>query len=167
MCANAGPAEYNYEETISTLRYANRAKNIKNKPKINEDPKDAMLREYQDEISRLKAQLMGMGGEGGIVILDGKEVDISKIGGGISEDALKEMQEKADKEKDEIRARAERDMEKLLDQQKGTEEEVSSTFVYPTGMAAIAPRTACSSSPRAGTRRRSATSCSGFPTSIL
>ena len=128
MCANAGPAEYNYEETISTLRYANRAKNIKNKPKINEDPKDAMLREYQDEISRLKAQLMGMGGEGGIVILDGKEVDISKIGGGISEDALKEMQEKADKEKDEIRARAERDMEKLLDQQKGTEEEVSSTY---------------------------------------
>ena len=50
MCANAGPADYNYDETLSTLRYANRAKNIKNKPKINEDPKDAMLREYQDEI---------------------------------------------------------------------------------------------------------------------
>ena len=46
MCANAGPADYNYDETLSTLRYANRAKNIKNKPKINEDPKDAMLREY-------------------------------------------------------------------------------------------------------------------------
>ena len=57
MCANAGPAEYNYDETLSTLRYANRAKNIKNKPIINEDPKDAMLREYQDEISKLKAQL--------------------------------------------------------------------------------------------------------------
>jgi hypothetical protein len=39
MCANCGPADYNYDETISTLRYANRAKNIKNKPKINEDPK--------------------------------------------------------------------------------------------------------------------------------
>lgn len=39
MCANAGPADYNYDETLSTLRYANRAKNIKNKPKINEDPK--------------------------------------------------------------------------------------------------------------------------------
>jgi hypothetical protein len=36
MCANVGPAEYNYDETLSTLRYANRAKNIKNKPKINE-----------------------------------------------------------------------------------------------------------------------------------
>jgi hypothetical protein len=46
MCANAGPADYNYDETLSTLRYANRAKNIKNKPKINEDPKDALLREY-------------------------------------------------------------------------------------------------------------------------
>ena len=38
MCANCGPAGYNYDETVSTLRYANRAKNIKNKPKINEDP---------------------------------------------------------------------------------------------------------------------------------
>ena len=38
-------------------RYANRAKNIKNKPHINEDPKDALLREYQDEITRLKMAL--------------------------------------------------------------------------------------------------------------
>ena len=38
-------------------RYANRAKNIKNKPKINEDPKDALLREFQEEIARLKAAL--------------------------------------------------------------------------------------------------------------
>ena len=33
-------------------RYANRAKAIKNKPKINEDPKDALLREFQEEIAR-------------------------------------------------------------------------------------------------------------------
>lgn len=52
-----GPADWNYDETLSTLRYANRAKNIKNKPRINEDPKDAMLREYQEEINRLKAAL--------------------------------------------------------------------------------------------------------------
>ncbi len=43
MCANCGPADYNYDETLSTLRYANRAKNIKNKPKINEDPKVRLL----------------------------------------------------------------------------------------------------------------------------
>lgn len=47
MVANVGPADWNYEETLSTLRYANRAKNITNKPRINEDPKDAMLREFQ------------------------------------------------------------------------------------------------------------------------
>ncbi|THD29121.1 Kinesin-II 95 kDa subunit [Fasciola hepatica] len=57
MVANIGPASYNYDETLNTLRYANRAKNIKNKPKINEDPKDALLREYQSEIERLKAML--------------------------------------------------------------------------------------------------------------
>ena len=63
MVANLGPADYNYDETLSTLRYANRAKNIKNKPKINEDPKDAMLREFQEEIARLKAELAAAGGE--------------------------------------------------------------------------------------------------------
>ncbi|VDM75840.1 unnamed protein product [Strongylus vulgaris] len=42
--ANIGPASYNYDETLSTLRYANRAKNIQNVARINEDPKDAQLR---------------------------------------------------------------------------------------------------------------------------
>ncbi|XP_019522260.1 PREDICTED: kinesin-like protein KIF17 isoform X3 [Hipposideros armiger] len=54
MVACLSPADNNYDETLSTLRYANRAKNIKNKPRINEDPKDALLREYQEEIKRLK-----------------------------------------------------------------------------------------------------------------
>ncbi len=36
MIANVGPADWNYDETMSTLRYANRAKNIQNKPRINE-----------------------------------------------------------------------------------------------------------------------------------
>lgn len=64
MVANIGPASYNFEETITTLRYANRAKNIKNKPKINEDPKDALLREFQEEIGRLKRELEKRGGSG-------------------------------------------------------------------------------------------------------
>uniref|UniRef100_A0A0K2TUX2 Kinesin-like protein n=1 Tax=Lepeophtheirus salmonis TaxID=72036 RepID=A0A0K2TUX2_LEPSM len=59
MVANIGPADYNYDETLTTLRYANRAKNIKNKPTINEDPKDALLREFQEEIARLKSRLYG------------------------------------------------------------------------------------------------------------
>ena len=57
MIANVSPADYNYEETLSTLRYADRAKSIKNQPKINQDPKDALLREYADEIKRLKDEL--------------------------------------------------------------------------------------------------------------
>lgn len=46
MIAAISPANYNYDETLSTLRYASRAKFIQNKPKINEDPKDALLKEY-------------------------------------------------------------------------------------------------------------------------
>ncbi|XP_077368123.1 kinesin-like protein KIF3B [Festucalex cinctus] len=57
MVANIGPASYNVEETLTTLRYSNRAKNIKNKPRVNEDPKDALLRKFQEEIAKLKAQL--------------------------------------------------------------------------------------------------------------
>jgi kinesin family protein 3/17 len=57
MVATIGPASYNIDETLTTLRYANRAKNIKNKPKINEDPKDALLRTFQEEINRLKQSL--------------------------------------------------------------------------------------------------------------
>ena len=59
MVACLSPADNNYDETLSTLRYANRAKNIQNKPKINEDPKDALLREYQEQIEKLKAMLAG------------------------------------------------------------------------------------------------------------
>ena len=60
MISNVGPADYNYDETMNTLRYASRAKNIKNKPRINEDPKDALLREYQDEITKLREQLSNL-----------------------------------------------------------------------------------------------------------
>ncbi|CAI5444741.1 unnamed protein product [Caenorhabditis angaria] len=57
MIANIGPATYNFDETLSTLRYANRAKNIQNVARINEDPKDAMLRKFQQEIEILRKQL--------------------------------------------------------------------------------------------------------------
>lgn len=57
MVANIGPSAYNYEETLTTLRYASRAKNITNKPRLNEDPKDTLLKEFQAEIERLRLQL--------------------------------------------------------------------------------------------------------------
>uniref|UniRef100_A0A3P9HE72 Kinesin-like protein n=1 Tax=Oryzias latipes TaxID=8090 RepID=A0A3P9HE72_ORYLA len=59
MIACLSPAESNYEESLSTLRYANRAKSIQNRPRINEDPKEALLREYQEEIRRLRLLLSG------------------------------------------------------------------------------------------------------------
>lgn len=48
----------NYGETLSTLRYANRAKNIINKPTINEDGNVRLIRELRAEIARLKALLV-------------------------------------------------------------------------------------------------------------
>ena len=63
MIANIGPSEFNYDETLSTLRYASQAKKIKNKPKINENPKDALIREYQQEVQRLK-EMLEKGGPG-------------------------------------------------------------------------------------------------------
>ena len=66
MIAAISPADYNYEETLSTLRYASRAKSIKNKPKINEDPKDALLKQYEDEIKKLKRMLESMNNGGGM-----------------------------------------------------------------------------------------------------
>lgn len=57
MVANVGPADYNYDETVSSLRFSNRAKNIKNHAIINEDPKDALLRQFEKEIQDLRKQL--------------------------------------------------------------------------------------------------------------
>ena len=57
MIAVVSPADYNFDESLSTLRYASRAKYIQNKPVVNEDPKDALLREYAEEIQRLKSLL--------------------------------------------------------------------------------------------------------------
>ncbi|XP_068451950.1 kinesin-like protein KIF17 isoform X2 [Clinocottus analis] len=59
MVACLSPADSNYEESLSTLRYANRAKSIQNRPRINEDPKDALLREFREEIKALRALVSG------------------------------------------------------------------------------------------------------------
>eukprot|EP00057_Strongylocentrotus_purpuratus_P019056 XP_011673530.1 PREDICTED: kinesin-like protein KIF16B [Strongylocentrotus purpuratus] len=57
MVATISPADVNYGETLSTLRYANRAKNIINKPTINEDKNVKLIRELRAEIARLKKRL--------------------------------------------------------------------------------------------------------------
>jgi len=64
MVAAISPADYNFDETCTTLRYASRAKMIKNKPRVNEDPKDALLKQYEDEIKKLK-EIIEMSKKGG------------------------------------------------------------------------------------------------------
>ncbi|XP_050491691.1 osmotic avoidance abnormal protein 3-like isoform X2 [Bombus huntii] len=54
MIACISGSDVDAEETLSTLRYAARARCIKNKPVVNEDPKDALLRQYQLELQRLR-----------------------------------------------------------------------------------------------------------------
>ncbi|XP_065060807.1 kinesin-like protein KIF16B isoform X2 [Rhopilema esculentum] len=57
MIATISPADCNYAETLSTLRYANRAKNIINKPTVNEDPNVKLIRDLRAEIDTLKNML--------------------------------------------------------------------------------------------------------------
>ena len=59
MIAALSPADINYDETLSTLRYANSAKAIKNVAIVNEDPNEKAIRELKDEVTRLRAQLEG------------------------------------------------------------------------------------------------------------
>ena len=51
MIAALSPADINYDETLSTLRYADRAKKIKNKAVVNENPLDKLIRELKVHIT--------------------------------------------------------------------------------------------------------------------
>ncbi|XP_063799925.1 kinesin-like protein KIF1B isoform X19 [Pseudophryne corroboree] len=61
MVAALSPADINYDETLSTLRYADRAKQIKCNAIINEDPNAKLVRELKDEVTRLKELLRAQG----------------------------------------------------------------------------------------------------------
>ncbi|XP_037078104.1 osmotic avoidance abnormal protein 3-like isoform X2 [Pollicipes pollicipes] len=101
MVACLSPADNNYDETLSTLRYANRAKQIKNKPKINEDPKDTLLREYAAEIKKLKEQLETAGGPA--------QVKVQKV---VDEEAIQREREKLKGEYEAQMKQMKKDLEK-------------------------------------------------------
>ncbi|XP_017022728.1 chromosome-associated kinesin KIF4 [Drosophila kikkawai] len=61
MIACVSPADYNVAETVSTLRYADRALQIKNKPVVNQDPHAAEVNMLKDIIQKLRVQLLGGG----------------------------------------------------------------------------------------------------------
>ncbi len=56
MIATVGPSNYNIDETVQTLRYANRVKSIVNKPTVNADVKDRLINELQRELDQVRAQ---------------------------------------------------------------------------------------------------------------
>ncbi|KAJ3089082.1 kinesin motor protein cin8 [Quaeritorhiza haematococci] len=69
IIAAVSPAKCNIEESISTLDYAHRAKNIRNKPEVNQRmTKKALIREYINEIERLKADLLAAREKNGIYL---------------------------------------------------------------------------------------------------
>lgn len=63
MIAAISPADVQYEETLSTLRYADQAKKIKNKAVINEDPNAKLVRELKEELEMLRARVSGSSAE--------------------------------------------------------------------------------------------------------
>lgn len=66
MIAAISPADINFEETLSTLRYADSAKRIKNHAVVNEDPNARIIRELKEELAQLRAKLTGGGSSGPI-----------------------------------------------------------------------------------------------------
>ncbi|XP_066154773.1 chromosome-associated kinesin KIF4A isoform X2 [Euwallacea fornicatus] len=62
MIACISPADSNLEETLSTLRYADRARRIKNKPIVNQDPKTAEINRLKKEIQLMKLEIAGQEG---------------------------------------------------------------------------------------------------------
>ena len=66
MIAAISPADINFEETLSTLRYADSAKRIKNHAVVNEDPNARMIRELKEELAQLRSKLSGGFTAGGV-----------------------------------------------------------------------------------------------------
>ncbi|KAI3966217.1 hypothetical protein MKW92_030647 [Papaver armeniacum] len=65
MIACVSPADSNAEETLNTLKYANRARNIQNKAIINRDPMTAQMQMMRSQLEQMQAELLFFRGEGG------------------------------------------------------------------------------------------------------
>lgn len=71
IIATISPGHKDLEETMSTLEYANRAKNIQNKPEVNQKlTKKTVLKEYTEEIDRLKRDLMAARDKNGVYLAE-------------------------------------------------------------------------------------------------
>uniref|UniRef100_A0A8C8Z634 Kinesin-like protein n=1 Tax=Prolemur simus TaxID=1328070 RepID=A0A8C8Z634_PROSS len=79
MVATVSPAHTSYSETMSTLRYASNAKNIINKPRVNEDANVKLIRELREEIERLKAMLLSFELRNFSSLNDEKDEDLKEL----------------------------------------------------------------------------------------
>eukprot|EP00927_Polykrikos_kofoidii_P017677 TRINITY_DN18073_c0_g2_i1.p1 TRINITY_DN18073_c0_g2~~TRINITY_DN18073_c0_g2_i1.p1 ORF type:complete len:968 (-),score=186.16 TRINITY_DN18073_c0_g2_i1:178-3081(-) len=87
ICA-ISPASINYEETLSTLRYSDRAKKIKNNAVVNENPQDRILRELKEENQKLKEMLETVSvGCVDVQAISQQQLEVQRL-----EDALKDIQ---------------------------------------------------------------------------
>lgn len=58
MLTMISPSPDAFQESLSTLKFAHRAKSIKNKPLVNEDlDQKALIRKYENELNRLRSEL--------------------------------------------------------------------------------------------------------------
>ena len=77
MIACVSPAEFNFEETLNTLKYASRARNIKNAPKVNRDPNSAQVAQLRQQVFDLQRELQTCKK---IMVTNNIEFDPSQIG---------------------------------------------------------------------------------------
>eukprot|EP00002_Diphylleia_rotans_P029124 TRINITY_DN5913_c0_g1_i5.p1 TRINITY_DN5913_c0_g1~~TRINITY_DN5913_c0_g1_i5.p1 ORF type:complete len:883 (-),score=215.53 TRINITY_DN5913_c0_g1_i5:75-2723(-) len=101
MIAALSPADINYEETLSTLRYADRAKQIKNKAIVNVDPMEALVQELKAENAKLLSQIKDM-----------------KAGRPVGDDGDSDEDEKDDGQSEEMRRKLEEMQQILAENQK-------------------------------------------------
>ncbi|CAL4119353.1 unnamed protein product, partial [Meganyctiphanes norvegica] len=115
MIAAISPADINYDETTSTLRYADRAKQIKTKATVNEDPTDKLLRELKAENERLKNAVSTGKVDTDFIDADGDGVD--------DRDAAKIKK----KWEEEMKARMMENEKEMLEMKKSYEEKLANS----------------------------------------
>ncbi|XP_054154280.1 kinesin-like protein KIF28P [Oppia nitens] len=124
MLATISPADINYDETLSTLRYADRAKQIRNHAKINKDSTDKLVRELREENEKLK-RLMETGTTGS-GMANGSATPTPINGmimmGAMSPDALNEAKQRWE---DEMRAAMEENERQMAQMKQSYEERLS------------------------------------------
>ncbi|XP_076461788.1 kinesin-like protein KIF28 [Babylonia areolata] len=128
MIAALSPADINYEETLSTLRFADRAKQIKTSAIVNESPTDKLIRELREENQRLM-ELLKQGGGAAAAAMIGQTASAGEPDGEVEEmkRALEEQMKK--------------NQEELEEMKKSYEERMKETQATSAGQADAAEKT--------------------------